>query len=188
RRARMDDIGIRQLDATGQVIGERRFLGLFTSKAYAEEAAEIPLLRRVLGQILAAEQVVAGSHDYKAIVAIFNVLPKDDLFAARNAVRDLVRGWKERLDDELRAHHGAEEGTRLGARYRSAFPEAYRAATPPARAAMDVALLEAALAEGTMRVALGDDRTLPDTSALRVYIAGEPLVLSDFVPVLENLG
>ena len=285
RRTRMDDVGIRQLDATGQVIGERRFIGLFTSKAYAEEAAEIPLLRRVLGQILAAEQVVAGSHDYKAIVAIFNVLPKDDLFAAtpaeiradieavltagrtgdvvvslrprpaglaalvalprdrlsgeareriletlaaraggpcvadhlvlhedlallsftfagdrpaaataaelaaaRNAVRDLVRGWKERLDDELRAHHGAEEGTRLGARYRSAFPEAYRAATPPARAAVDVALLEAALAEGTMRVALGDDRTLPDTSALRVYIAGEPLVLSDFVPVLENLG
>src|SRR5207244_4721681 len=33
-----------------------------------------------------------------------------------------------------------------------------------------------------------DDRALPDTSALRLYVPGEPLVLSEFVPVLENLG
>src|SRR5439155_1060970 len=165
RRARMDDIGIRQLDATGQVIGERRFIGLFTSKAYAEEAAEIPLLRRVLGQILAAEQVVAGSHDYKAIVAIFNVLPKDDLFAATPA--------EIRADIEAVLTAGRTGDVVVSLRPR-----------PPGLAA----LVEAALAEGTMRVALGDDRTLPDTSALRVYIAGEPLVLSDFVPVLENLG
>src|SRR5437762_568407 len=241
RRARMDDVGIRQLDATGHVIGERRFLGLFTSKAYAEEAAEIPLLRRVLRQILAAEQVVPGSHDYKEMVAVFNVLPKDDLFSAtpaeiradieavmaagrtgdvvvslrprptgfstlvvlprdrlsgearqriletlarraggpclgdhlvlledrallsftfagdgpaptgaeladvQEAVRDLVRGWRERLEDELRARHGAAEAARLAARYRAAFPDEYRASTPPARAAVDVAVLEAGL-------------------------------------------
>jgi len=111
-----------------------------------------------------------------------------ELTALRDAVREVVRGWNERLEDELRARHGAAEGTRLAARYRGAFGEEYRAATPPAQAAVDVALLEAALGEGTMRVALGDDRTLPDTSALRLYVAGEPLALSDFVPVLENLG
>src|SRR5439155_14910415 len=65
RRARMDDVAVKQLDAAGRVVGARRFLGLFTSKAYAEEAAEIPLLRRALRQILAAERVVSGSHDHK---------------------------------------------------------------------------------------------------------------------------
>jgi glutamate dehydrogenase len=85
RRARMDDIGVKELDADGRVTGERRFVGLFTSKAYAEEAAEIPLLRRLLRQILTAEQVVPGGHDYKEIVAIFNALPKWELFASTAA-------------------------------------------------------------------------------------------------------
>src|SRR5439155_6263878 len=111
-----------------------------------------------------------------------------ELADVQEAVRDLVRGWRERLEDELRARHGAAEAARLAARYRAAFPEGYRASTPPARAAVDVALLEAALGEGSMRVALGDDGVPAGTSALRLYVPGEPLVLSDFVPVLENLG
>src|SRR6185436_16717146 len=54
RRAAIDVV-VKQLDADRRVVGARRFLGLFTGKAYAEEAAEIPLLRRVLRQILTAE-------------------------------------------------------------------------------------------------------------------------------------
>src|SRR2546427_9711336 len=82
RRAHMDDIGVKQLDRDGRVVGERRFLGLFTSKAHAEEAAEVPLLRRMLRHILAAERVVPGSHDHKAIAAAFNGLPTPGLHAA----------------------------------------------------------------------------------------------------------
>src|SRR5207245_10914006 len=81
RRARMDAPGVKQLDRDGRVVGERRFVGLFTSKAHAEEAAEVPLLRRTLRQILAAERVVPGSHDHKAIVAVFTAVPKSELFA-----------------------------------------------------------------------------------------------------------
>jgi glutamate dehydrogenase len=81
RRVHMDDIGVKEQAANGRVIGERRFLGLFTSKAYAEEAAEIPLLRRTLERILAAEQVLPGGHDHREIVATFNSLPKSELFA-----------------------------------------------------------------------------------------------------------
>src|SRR5207245_1384310 len=85
RRAHMDDLGVKQLDRDGRVVSERRFVGLFTSKAHAEEAAEVPLLRRTLRQILAAERVVPGSHDHKAIVAVFNALPKSELFASTPA-------------------------------------------------------------------------------------------------------
>src|SRR5262249_53936995 len=52
------------------------------SKAAAEEAAELPILRRMLRQILTAEQVVPGSHDYKELVAVFNALPKSELLAS----------------------------------------------------------------------------------------------------------
>ncbi len=60
RHARMDYVGVKKLDRQGKVRGEHRFLGLLTSKAYAEESAEIPILRRRLSQILQAEHIVRG--------------------------------------------------------------------------------------------------------------------------------
>ena len=81
RHVRMDYVGVKRLDATGKVRGEHRFLGLLTSKAFAEESAEIPILRRRLAQILQAEHIVRGSHDHKEIVAIFNSMPKTELFS-----------------------------------------------------------------------------------------------------------
>ena len=81
RRAPMDYIGIKEIDAAGIVVGERRFLGLFTSKAYAEEPTAVPLLRRKLAAILAAEGATEESHDYKAIVTVFNSMPKVELLA-----------------------------------------------------------------------------------------------------------
>jgi len=79
RRAPMDYIGIKEIDAAGIVVGERRFLGLFTSKAYAEEPTAVPLLRRKLAAILEAEGATEGSHDCKAIVTVFNSMPMVEL-------------------------------------------------------------------------------------------------------------
>ncbi len=80
RRARMDYIGIKKLDRNGQVVGEHRFLGLFTSEAYSEKADRIPILREKLHRILDDAGVDEGSHDYKEIHTIFNSLPKEELF------------------------------------------------------------------------------------------------------------
>ena len=82
RRARMDSIGIRRVGPDGSTIGEARFVGLFTSKAYMEPAARTPVLARKLERVLEAEDLFEGSHDYKAAVAIFESFPKDELFAA----------------------------------------------------------------------------------------------------------
>jgi glutamate dehydrogenase len=82
RRARMDYVGVKKLDADGRVVGEHRFLGLFTSKAYAEHAESIPILRRKLSQILSSSGTRPGSHDYKEMITIFNSMPKEELFQA----------------------------------------------------------------------------------------------------------
>ena len=82
RRARMDYIGVKRMDRDGRVVGEHRFVGLFTSKVYAETARDIPILRGKLDQILDAAGVAAGSHDYKEIITIFNSMPKEELFLA----------------------------------------------------------------------------------------------------------
>jgi glutamate dehydrogenase len=69
--------------------GESRLLGLFTTKAYAEPASETPVLHRKLQRVLEAEDLIEGSHDYKAAVALFDSFPKDELFSA--PVDDLRR-------------------------------------------------------------------------------------------------
>jgi glutamate dehydrogenase len=82
RRARMDYVGIKTLDDAGDITGERRFLGLFTSQAYACDAADIPLLRGKFRRILQNSGARPGSHDYKEIVTILNAMPKEELFEA----------------------------------------------------------------------------------------------------------
>jgi glutamate dehydrogenase len=93
RRVRMDYIGVRRVSADGRIVGECRMVGLFTSKAYMEPASRTPLLQRKLNQILEAEDLFEGTHDYKAAVAIFESFPKDELFAASaDEIRSQVMG------------------------------------------------------------------------------------------------
>ncbi|HEX4209485.1 MAG TPA: NAD-glutamate dehydrogenase domain-containing protein [Candidatus Binataceae bacterium] len=82
RRAPMDDITIRRSGPRGEPIAMDRFVGLFTSKAYAEEAQHIPVLRAKLAEVLEAEAAEPGSHDYKELTAAFNSFPKEELFRA----------------------------------------------------------------------------------------------------------
>src|SRR4051795_13399838 len=97
RHARMDYIGVRKSGPDGSTAGESRMLGLFTTKAYAEPASQSPLLNRKLRAVLAAEDLIEGSHDYKAAVSLFDSFPKDELLAApvddlRGAVIALLGG------------------------------------------------------------------------------------------------
>ncbi len=95
RRRAMDSIVIRRETPNGKVVGFDRFVGLFTSKAFAEEAEHIPILRAKLNEVIKAESATVGSHDYKEIVAAFNTFPKEELFRAsidelRNQIRLLI--------------------------------------------------------------------------------------------------
>ncbi|HEU4881590.1 MAG TPA: NAD-glutamate dehydrogenase [Longimicrobium sp.] len=85
RRARMDYVGVKVLDARGRIRGERRFQGLFTSAAYASDAEEIPILRGKVQRVLEGSGARPGGHDYKEIVSILNSMPKEELFAASEA-------------------------------------------------------------------------------------------------------
>ena len=82
RRGLMDDVTIRRSGADGRVIAFDRFVGLFTSKAYSEEAQHIPVLSAKLREVIEAEHAAPGSHNYKELVAAFNSFPKEELFRA----------------------------------------------------------------------------------------------------------
>ncbi len=57
-----------------------RVIGVFTAKANVEPAAEAPVLRFKLRRILELEDVVERSQDETALVSLFQILPKDQLF------------------------------------------------------------------------------------------------------------
>ena len=52
RPAYLDYIGVKKFDSDGRVVGERRFLGLYTTAAYKASPHDIPLLRGSVERVL----------------------------------------------------------------------------------------------------------------------------------------
>ncbi|HEY0267242.1 MAG TPA: hypothetical protein VGC16_10850, partial [Rhizomicrobium sp.] len=80
RRAHMDYVGIKTFDAAGHFIGERRFVGLFTSSAYSAQPRAIPLLRRKIEAVMQRAGLAPASHDGKALSHILDTFPRDEMF------------------------------------------------------------------------------------------------------------
>ncbi|PJC15005.1 MAG: NAD-glutamate dehydrogenase, partial [Comamonadaceae bacterium CG_4_9_14_0_8_um_filter_60_18] len=79
RPAWLDYLAVKRFDESGQVVGETRFLGLYTSKAYAAPVSEIPQVRRRAVAVMAAADVVPDSHAAKSLQAILDAYPRDEL-------------------------------------------------------------------------------------------------------------
>jgi len=105
-------------------------------------------------------------------------------------VYDLLRHWDDQLQQQLAATHAPSDAARLSARYAVAFPPAYKAATAIADAVADIRALEALTTSGQAQIELLCDSSQlgRPVTALKLYLPNERLILSDFVPVLENLG
>ena len=286
RRAAMDDIAVKVVDAGGAVVGVRRLIGLFTARAEAQTASEIPILRRHLADILARQDVAEDSHDGRTLTDLFNSFPREVLLASRgedvlDAMRailaaeamlhvdlrahadttgrglfvvvllprarystelgervaaavtrhldgaillehlalddrtvarlhyhvaappaalaaqplaalraelgGLLRTWDDALGDALATRLPRDRRPELVARYRAAFPPAYKAGTDIATAARDVCCLEALRTSGTAQIELAP-ATAGSAPSLDLYASNEPLILSEFIPVLEHLG
>ncbi len=80
RRAYMDYVGVKRFDADGNVTGELRIVGLFTSTAYTRPAAEIPLLRHKIEKIVDQFGYDPQSHSGKMLANTLESYPRDDLF------------------------------------------------------------------------------------------------------------
>ncbi|ROZ69023.1 NAD-glutamate dehydrogenase [Ramlibacter sp. WS9] len=75
-----DYIGVKRYNAAGDVIGEHRFIGLFTSTAYSARVAETPLLRGKVEAIATKAGLPPGGHLAKALDHVLETYPRDDLF------------------------------------------------------------------------------------------------------------
>ena len=89
RSGYLDYVGIKHFDAAGRLVGERRFLGLWTSAAYSTHPREIPLVRHKVSQVVAHFALAPDSHDGKALQHVLESFPRDELFQA--SIDDLIR-------------------------------------------------------------------------------------------------
>ncbi|MDI1459625.1 NAD-glutamate dehydrogenase [Catellatospora sp. KI3] len=80
RSAYLDYLGFKTFDAEGNVTGERRFLGLFSSAAYRTSVRQLPVIRRKVDSVLERSGLSAKSHSGKDLLEIMETYPRDELF------------------------------------------------------------------------------------------------------------
>ncbi|HJV97823.1 MAG TPA: NAD-glutamate dehydrogenase [Arthrobacter sp.] len=80
RPAYLDYIGVKSFDAAGNVNGERRFIGLFATSAYAGSVRNIPIVREKVDAVLRNAGFPPDSHSGKDLLGILETYPRDELF------------------------------------------------------------------------------------------------------------
>ena len=84
----LDYVGVKKFGPDGEVTGERRFLGLFSSAAYTESVRRIPVLREKAARVIDTVGLDPNSHAGKALMDVLETYPRDELF--QTPVADLV--------------------------------------------------------------------------------------------------
>ncbi|MEV6550637.1 NAD-glutamate dehydrogenase [Streptomyces sp. NPDC051597] len=80
RPSYLDYVGVKKFDDEGNVVGERRFLGLFSSAAYTESVRRVPVVRRKVAEVLRGAGFSPNSHDGRDLLQILETYPRDELF------------------------------------------------------------------------------------------------------------
>nr|WP_294867835.1 NAD-glutamate dehydrogenase [uncultured Pseudogulbenkiania sp.] len=80
RPAYIDFVGIKRFNSKGEVIGERRFLGLYTAHAYQVSLKNIPIVRRKAEYVVNYCDYVDNSYKAKTLGFVLENYPRDELF------------------------------------------------------------------------------------------------------------
>ncbi|HET8850601.1 MAG TPA: NAD-glutamate dehydrogenase domain-containing protein, partial [Marinobacter sp.] len=84
RPAYPDYIAVKKFNSQGDVVGERRFLGLYTARVFNERPDEIPLLRRKYQTVMKKSGFMTDDYAGKELEQILTVYPRDELFQIEN--------------------------------------------------------------------------------------------------------
>jgi glutamate dehydrogenase len=87
RLAYPDYVEVKEFDSTGQVVGQHRFIGLYTSTVYTMSPALIPILRRKVQQVLDMSGLDESEHEGRELARVLELFPRDELF--QSSIRDL---------------------------------------------------------------------------------------------------
>jgi glutamate dehydrogenase len=287
RPTRLDYVGVKRFDESGEPFGEWRFLGLSTSTLYSISVSQIPLLRRKVEAVLRRAGFERASHDAKDLLTILENYPRDELLqigedelyhtamgilglqerqrlrvfirrerfgryfsclvflprdrlntdnrvaiqrilldalggvsieyqyrlsesvlarihfivriepgdavdydtaAIEHRLAQAIRSWTDDLADALVEEFGEHRGVELFHRYREAFPAGYRADFPARMGAVDIRRIEDAFGRDLALHAHHPLEAPPDFLRLKMFHSGQPITISDVLPLFENMG
>ncbi len=157
-------------------------------------------LRQRLGELLASQlsctvsQATAHLPEESRLARLHYILhrnpdspPLPDRESVEALLAEAARSWTDRLRQALIAAKGELEGQRLFRRYGEGVPVAYSDRFPPKRAVDDFSDFDALLSGDSLSVRLGYQSDV-ELFHMRAGRLGEPLPLSDLLPMLEHLG
>ncbi|HYD72327.1 MAG TPA: NAD-glutamate dehydrogenase [Candidatus Binatia bacterium] len=99
RRTTADYVGVRRYNAKGEVVGEVRFVGLFTSESFTEPTRNIPVLRRKADWVMKEAGFTPGGHNAKTLRKIIESYPREELWQmSREELLEITRGILHLLD------------------------------------------------------------------------------------------
>lgn len=154
------------------------------------------------GKSVESQVQISGSNHARVHVVVHTDIEsrrKVDYMALERRIAEAALTWSDRLRDILVENRGEAEGLALAAHYRCTFPLAYEEDVAPRDALDDLADLEA-LREQTAPLSQADRNTIlrlnlhrpveqkPGRVHLKIVKLGEPVPISDLLPMLENFG
>ena len=105
-------------------------------------------------------------------------------------LNELARSWDDKLTDALNSHKGEALGKALSRKY-STFPQSYKDEVLPGTAIVDIEKLESLSDDNQLEMLFYQPQEEDADSRfvkLKLFHKGEPLHLSDVLPMLENFG
>ncbi len=156
----------------------------------ARQRIEAILLAELAGEALESQVQISES----TLARLHTLVRTDperkvsaDVERIERRVAEALRTWDDRLREELHARLPEDQASRLAGRFASAFPVSYQEDVPAREAIDDIAEL---LALGDATPALGLQLRPGDAARkslhLRLYRRGDPVAMSDMLPLLEN--
>jgi glutamate dehydrogenase len=85
----LDYVGIKEFNTEGQVVGEHRFLGLYSAALYNSSVINIPVLKQKIAQVCQLMDVEQGTHAFKATINILETYPREELL--HSSSKELAR-------------------------------------------------------------------------------------------------
>ena len=116
-------------------------------------------------------------------------VPEVDLTVLEEKLTEAARSWADRLEEALVEARGEEQGLSTLRRFARAFPVNYQDHFNAHTAVLDIARIEEALASRRMAMNLYRPiESAQDVLRFKLYVCGDPVPLSDVLPMLENMG
>ena len=166
----------------------------FFSTEISEKVKDI--LYKDLGGVIASQELQVTNLPIIYIYTIINIRSKDisasEILAIEQKLSNLLKLWHENLKSALVSKHGEARGLSYFRDFKDAFPESYKEKYSVSEAIIDIDLLNRALQSETiifdLRKPSSSGELGDDHFNLKIYSNKHKILLSDIMPILDNMG